>query len=183
MSVTDARQEGGRGFTPSCGSCRYFDSAAREFDEGACSARPPVPLVRMTQIDRSENPETGEITYSGKQSYCGRGDAEAVGCLYRMKTSPPNHLDSASCQPIPEWSEAIDLLRQNGLLDPDEYGRWKGEDFAFKIERVWWALVHLLVETGHIERVMVEGIEDMQDSGEQSRLAKALLFPPGANHA
>ena len=74
--------------------------------------------------------------------------------------------------------EGIDEIVGGGtdILEPDEWGRWNGTDFAFKIRRVWWAFVDLLVESGRIERAWIEDA-DMADRGEQSRLAKELLFP------
>ena len=122
---------------------------------------------------------SGEIVMTGRQNFCSEGGAFAVGCLYRMRAPPPNHLDGETCAPIPEWSEAINLLRQNGLLEPDEQGRWNGTDLAFKVRRLWWALVELLVESGRIDRCLVD--DGMEDRGEQARLAKALLFPAATN--
>jgi hypothetical protein len=120
--------------------------------------------------------ELHEIKLTGRQSYCNEGAAAATDCLFRMRTQPPSSLDTVSCARLPEWSEAINLLRQAGLLEPDEFGRWEGTNFAFKVSRLWWALVDLLVETGRIERCWIEDAA-MEDRGAQARLAKHLLFP------
>ena len=122
-----------------------------------------------------------EIRQIGRLSFCGLGDAEACGCLFRMKEQPPNSLDG--CEPIPEWAEAINMLRRAGLLKPDEFGRYDGTNFALhsNMRVVWWSLVDLLIENGRIEGSWVD--DDMRDRGAESDQATRLLFPdPGQSH-
>lgn len=127
---------------------------------------------------RCNNRVCQDWAHAGSDGYCRIGATHAVGCLFRMREEPPNHLEGVTCAAIPEWSEAINMLRQAGILEPDEWGRWNGTDFTHKTERVWWAFVHLLVETGKIDRCWVEDAGfGMEDCGKQSELARALLFP------
>ena len=98
-------------------------------------------------------------------------------CLFRMKEHPPNHLDTVSCDPLPEWAEAINMLRRASVLEPDEFGKYNGTDLALQssIAVVWWSLVELLIETGRIERSWVDDV--VEDRGAASREARRLLFP------
>lgn len=118
-----------------------------------------------------------EIRQTGRESFCGLGNHEAYGCLFRMKLPPPNSLCGVTGEPLPEWSDAIDMLRHAGLLEPDEFGKYNGTDFALQgnFRIVWWALVELLVETGRIEKEWVH--DEKRDRGTESRKAKELLFP------
>lgn len=142
----------------------HVDEASREENPGYCAN-----LVCKDWV-QSEGEE--EVPHSSGAAEI----REACDCLFRMKEPPPNHLDGVTCQPIPEWSEAINMLRRAGLLEPDEWGRYNGTDFALQpnISKLWWTLVDLLVETGKIDKSWVD--QDIRDRGAESRQAKQLLF-------
>ena len=80
--------------------------------------------------------------------FCGQGVLRAQDCMFRMSEPPPRDPFSR----LPSHAEALRLLQREGLMKPDEFGHWNGTDFAFRkqSEKLWWAYVKLLVETGKI---------------------------------
>lgn len=120
-----------------------------------------------------------EVVKTGRQSYCKPGATYACGCLFRMLEAPPNELHAESGQSLPQWAEAVRMLRRSGELEPDDNGEYNGTDFALhqNTRRLWWLLVDLLIETGRIDVAWVPDSEPLRDRLAESDAAKAILFP------
>ena len=165
----------------------HLEAQAKTEDEpGHCAN---AVCREWVQSEGEETSASGEVSLTGKRSFCGFGDAEASGCPFRMREAAPSNLHGVDCQPIPEWAEAVRMLRRAGLLEPDSFGFYNGTDFVFhkSTRHLWWCLIELLIESGRLKRSWVEEKhldpgETMIDRGAEQNAARRLLFPPEGGH-
>lgn len=134
--------------------------------ERCCNAVCPEYRQSEGQEERpSDIPGAVEIVQTGRRDFCARGAAHAQGCVFHQRERPP----SDPFRRLPSHAEALRMLMRAGLLEPDEFGKYDGTDFALRenTRRLWWAFIGLLVETGRIP--------GGDDRGAQSDAARAML--------
>lgn len=85
----------------------------------------------------------------------------AQDCLFRMAEHPPSDPFSR----IPSHREALSMLMRAGLMEPDEFGRYNGTDFAHheNTSKLWFAYLRGLVALGKIPSSVPENWADRGD--------------------
>jgi hypothetical protein len=98
------------------------------------------------------DPETGELTFSGREDYCSEEGAQ--GCAFRLLEPPP----ADPLVAVPSYNECVRILQRIGYIRPDSFGAHRGTDFSINMstQRLWIAYVKLLVETDRVQLISEE---------------------------
>lgn len=117
---------------------------AKGLDPDTCCNMPCAECVQFEH--EHANPDTGELTFSGREYFCKKGMAQ--GCIFRLLEHP--YADPFV--DIPSHNECVRILQRIGYVRGSSFEEELGTNFMLHkaTSKLWKAYVRLLIETDRV---------------------------------